>query len=162
MSAVYISGWEAAIGRVDSPIEAAFIAAFCRLAAADGFAVARMSSEPAFVITVQPQRWFGVYRVDFLIEYRFFGMTKRIIVECDGHEFHERTKVQAWRDKRRDRELPHKVYRFTGSEIHANATACASEILDMIVDFQSWASVVLHRRAVKEANARGKRLEVIA
>lgn len=155
------SEWERIIGCSDSPIEAAFLDAFCDLAVENGLGVARLTTDPAFVITVEPQRWFGNYRVDFLIQYRFFGMTKRIIVECDGHEFHERTKVQAWRDKSRDRHLPHKVYRFTGSEIHADARRCAGEIITLIVDFQSWAGVVLHRRALKEDRMREKIREVI-
>lgn len=145
------SDWENLIGYTDSPIEAAFLNAFCELAVADGYQVARMSSEPAFVIMVEPQRWINHYRVDFIISYSYFGMTKRIVVECDGHEFHEKTKLQAWRDKKRDRQIPHKIYRFTGAEIHACAEVCAREILDKIIDFQSWASGVLYRRAVKES-----------
>lgn len=148
--------WEQKIGRTDSPIEAAFLNAFCELAEDEGFEVARMTSAPAFVIEIQPQRWFGTYRVDFLISYRYFGMAKQFIVECDGHEFHEKTKAQAQRDKKRDRNLPHKVYRFTGSEIHASAEVCAREMLDIIVEFQSWASDALRRKAVKEDRARRK------
>lgn len=139
------------IGQTDSPIEAAFLDAFCDAAVEAGFDVARMSSAPAFVIQIEPQRWISHYRVDFLISYRYFGMTKRLVVECDGHAFHEKTKLQAWRDKKRERQIPHKIYRFTGAEIHACAELCASEILDKIIDFQSWASGVLHRRAVKES-----------
>lgn len=138
------------IGQTDSPIEAAFLDAFCVAAIEAGFDVARTSSQP-FTIIIEPQRWIGHYRVDFLISYSYFGMTKRLVVECDGHDFHEKTKLQAWRDKKRDRQIPHKIYRFTGAEIHACAELCASEILDKIVDFQSWASAVLYRRAVKDA-----------
>lgn len=147
----YLTTWENRIGQTDSPIEAAFLNAFCDIAVEDGFDVARFSEEPAFVITVEPQRWIGHYRVDFLISYRYFGMTKRMVVECDGHEFHDKTKLQAWRDKKRDRQIPHKIYRFTGAEIHACAEVCAREILDKVIDFQSWASVVLYRRAAKES-----------
>lgn len=144
------------MGHTDSPIEAAFLDAFCDVAVETGFDVARVTAAPAFVIVIEPQRWFGHYRVDFFISYSYFGMTKRMIVECDGHEFHERTKMQAWRDKKRDRDLPHKVYRITGAEIHADAHGRAQEILDKIIDFQSWASGVLYRRAVKEARAHRK------
>ncbi len=55
---------------------------------------------------------------------------KNLILECDGHDFHEKTKEQAAKDKRRDRELQHlgyRVFRFTGSEIHNDAIACAIE-----------------------------------
>ena len=48
----------------------------------------------------------------------------RLVVECDGFDFHERTKEQASRDRRRDRALQRagfKVYRYTGSDIWADA-----------------------------------------
>lgn len=148
--------WELRIGQVESPIEAAFLRDFCDQAVFEGFDVARMSSAQSGVIVIEPQRWFGNYRVDFYITYRFFGMTKRLVVECDGHEFHEKTKVQAWRDKRRDRLIPHKVYRFTGAELHAQPHLCAREILDVIMDFQTWSFGVHLRRAAKEARRKGK------
>lgn len=151
--------WQSHIGRTDSPIEAMFLKAFCDLAMQEGFGVARMSSEPAFVIEIQPQRWIGNYRVDFMITYRYFGPILQFVVECDGHEFHERTKVQAQRDKSRDRAIQAtgpKVYRFTGSEIHACAEVCAREMLDLIINFQTGTSDALYRSAVKETRARRK------
>lgn len=156
MSLFYRSVWEKHIGRTDSPIEASFLEAFCELAVEDGFEVARMTSAPAFVIMVEPQRWIGTYRVDFLIAYRYFGPTLQFVVECDGHEFHEKTKVQAWRDKKRDREIGPKVYRFTGSEIHASAEVCAREMLDLIVNFQTRSSEWLHKAAVRAARTKRK------
>lgn len=56
-----------------------------------------------------------------------------VIVECDGHEFHERTKHQAQRDRSRDRELQrsgYRVFRFTGSELFKDPFACAKESFD--------------------------------
>jgi hypothetical protein len=61
--------------------------------------------------------------------------TPILIVECDGHDFHERTKEQARRDRSRDRymtSLGFRVLRFTGSEIHRDAEACAQEISDQL------------------------------
>jgi very-short-patch-repair endonuclease len=140
MSRFFRSVWEQRIGPTESPIESAFLDAFCKLAVSHGYIVKRVSAAPAWVITVQPQRWFSLYRVDFLIAYAFFGRTLEIVVECDGHEFHERTKEQARRDKKRDRELQSiglKVFRFAGSEIAASAQVCASDVLDQIEDFQT-------------------------
>ncbi|MDQ3254286.1 MAG: endonuclease domain-containing protein [Acidobacteriota bacterium] len=57
-------------------------------------------------------------------------LQKNLIVECDGHDFHEKRKEQAAKDKRRDRilqSLGYRVFRFTGSEIHNDAIACAIE-----------------------------------
>ena len=78
----------------------------------------------------------GKYRADIVVcrfEYRSeqADRTPLIIVECDGHDFHERTKDQAKRDKSRDRffqEEGHCVLRFTGSEIWQDAWGCASQI----------------------------------
>ena len=47
-----------------------------------------------------------------------------IVVELDGHDFHEKTKEQAQKDKDRDRSLTragYKIMRFTGSEISISA-----------------------------------------
>lgn len=67
------------------------------------------------------------YVVDFLVT---TGTGRRLAVECDGHDFHERTKAQAAHDRRRDRELlmlgiP--TLRFTGSEIYRDAARCAAD-----------------------------------
>jgi|SRR5665213_3295104 len=56
-----------------------------------------------------------------------------MVVECDGHEWHERTKEQAKSDKQRDRQLQahgYVVFRFTGSEIYEDPDACADVCLD--------------------------------
>lgn len=48
------------------------------------------------------------------------GRDVYVAIECDGHDFHERTKEQAERDKKRDRDIQSlgwNVARFTGSEI---------------------------------------------
>ena len=69
----------------------------------------------------------GRYRIDFVV-----SGSQRIAIELDGHEFHERTKQQAQRDKSRDRDLTAagwQVLRFTGSEVWNNPDACADEAL---------------------------------
>lgn len=69
----------------------------------------------------------GSYRVDFA----FFAPNERLVVELDGHDFHERTREQARRDKRRDRDLVAggwKVLRYTGSEIYSNVDLAYDEI----------------------------------
>lgn len=85
------------------------------------------------VVTLMPQAQVGAYRVDFLIYGRFEGRDQicKVIVECDGHDFHERTKEQAKRDRQMDRELTaagYRVFRFTGSEIYRDAVKCADEV----------------------------------
>lgn len=83
------------------------------------------------------------YRVDFKITHKeidskLFGKdnmnaftSKTILVECDGHDFHEKTKLQVSRDKARDRKLTalgYSILRFSGSEIWKDPFRCAHEI----------------------------------
>ena len=73
------------------------------------------------------------YRVDFLLAYRIGGETQArfAVIECDGHDFHERTKAQAEHDKKRDRklqELGFPVLRVTGSEIWRSPVKTAFDV----------------------------------
>lgn len=77
------------------------------------------------------------YRVDFFIPVWIKEIEKGItfIVECDGHEFHEKTKEQAQKDKERDRTLLLRGYipiRFTGSEIYDHPSNCAEDVFDIM------------------------------
>jgi very-short-patch-repair endonuclease len=84
-------------------------------------------------ITIHQQIQLGDFRADILLENRI----NNIIVECDGHDFHERTKQQARRDRARDRWLQTLgliVFRFTGSEIWRDAAGCADEVLVAALD----------------------------
>jgi hypothetical protein len=75
------------------------------------------------------------YRVDFLFrlcrENPEFIAYSNLVVEIDGHDFHERTKEQAERDKSRDRTLTQGgfyVFRFTGSEVYRNVATVFREV----------------------------------
>lgn len=73
------------------------------------------------------------WKVDFLIGMQSdSGGACFLVVECDGHEFHERTKEQAAKDRSRDRRLQeagYRIHRYTGSEIYRDAYKCASDSL---------------------------------
>lgn len=83
-----------------------------------------------------PQCHIDGYRVDFLIGVkREGGSVPWLVVECDGHDFHERTKEQAAKDRSRDRDLQakgYRVFRFTGSELYRKPLGCASETWDWL------------------------------
>lgn len=89
---------------------------------------------------IMPQFEVIGYRVDFLVvaveEHVPQLFTRaRVVVECDGHAFHEKTPEQAERDKSRDRALlaaglP--VLRFTGREIVRDPQACVDEVGDAL------------------------------
>lgn len=83
------------------------------------------------------------------------GSTARIAVEIDGHEFHERTKEQAARDKFRDRKLVRdgfRVVRFTGSEVFANVGSCWTELLGIAEDLfhMEQQALTLFRRRMRD------------
>lgn len=75
------------------------------------------------------------YRLDFLIEIGIDEKNHKFAIECDGHDFHEKTKEQARRDKQRDRDLSSEGYtviRFTGLEIYKNPSKCVGEVSKII------------------------------
>lgn len=83
-------------------------------------------------IYTYPQRKIGKYIVDFLISYQSGEKLNEIIVELDGHGFHDRDKKQRAYEKARDRYLVqqgYKVFHYTGSEIVANPFGIAHEVI---------------------------------
>lgn len=96
-----------------------------------------LSREDPLTLIVVPQAQLEGWRVDFLVYAWDFGRAtgkaqwRRLIVECDGHDFHERTKEQAAKDRSRDRAAQLSgagILRFTGSEIHKDPLGCAMQI----------------------------------
>jgi hypothetical protein len=118
--------------RSESPIEAALLAALIHRSHAGLFAVCvdpgPIPADALFAIV--PQQSVGRFRADFLVTTR----RGQIVVECDGHDWHERSRWQAMRDKLRDRILASQgifTLRFTGSEIWADAIDCAAQVETM-------------------------------
>ena len=98
--------------------------------------------DPQISLIVRPQAQIGEFRVDFLIHAMNVKASgenrawRRLVVECDGHNFHERTKEQAAKDRARDRWLTSKdydVFRFTGSELWRDPMACAEQVTDWAI-----------------------------
>ena len=83
----------------------------------------------------------NTYRADFYFEFSFIYQKKEIdnlklIIECDGHEFHEKTKEQVIKNNQRDRDLQNKGYEilhFSGSEILKNILQCREDIIKFII-----------------------------
>lgn len=70
------------------------------------------------------------FRVDFLVD-------RRLIVECDGEDFHYATDAQRLRDLLRDRHLMRvtgfRVLRFQGTRIYRELSRCLNEIAGALV-----------------------------
>ena len=89
-----------------------------------------------------------VFRVDLLLEvagscfvpvsadcWQRDQRNLRIVVEVDGHQYHERTREQARRDKSRDRLFSKHGYivvRYTGSEIFREVYRAVQELAELI------------------------------
>ncbi|MDA2918552.1 endonuclease domain-containing protein [Desulfobacterota bacterium AH_259_B03_O07] len=70
-----------------------------------------------------------------IMKEKYIELEQKLIIECDGHDFHERTKKQARKDKERDRFLQSTgtpVFRYTGSEIWENVFKCAKEVFEAL------------------------------
>lgn len=88
-------------------------------------------ANPKFGAVVRSQYEINKYRVDFLISCYCDDAVRHIAIECDGHDFHDKTKAQAARDKSRDRAITAhgvSVLRFTGSEIFRDPMKVGTEI----------------------------------
>ena len=75
--------------------------------------------------------FFDGYVPDFTIE----SSGLNFVIEIDGHEWHEKTKEQAMRDKQKDRTYIKNGYipiHFTGSEVFHNAENCVKEVIETI------------------------------
>ena len=118
----------------------------------------RLMLPPDAYLKVSQQAPIGKYRADFLFELRDEAKKiRRLVVEVDGHDFHERTKAQAAHDKARDRWMTGSGFdlmRFTGSEVWANPFQCALDIADRLY-------LLRYGRSRLEAKARAG-LEAIA
>jgi len=117
-------------GKSESPMEALLFAGWELMISYNGVS-------PGAGLKVEQQAQVGPYRADFLFTVNEIetGNPKQLVVEVDGHDFHERTKEQAAHDKRRDRwmaEQHYAVMRFTGSEVWANPFACAEEVISRL------------------------------
>ncbi|MEO0449076.1 MAG: DUF559 domain-containing protein [Pseudomonadota bacterium] len=139
------TGWIDAKDMCESPIEQRMLIALLNSRAfCDGFTSPSVRTlESALGIqgvsapSIIPQMPVGRYRIDFGVIWHLADQKVCLAVECDGHDFHEKTKEQAKRDKARDRYLIASgwpVIRFTGSEIFKNALECADEVGGILLD----------------------------
>lgn len=126
---------------IESPIEQLFLVAMhvtCRsldLAVdpnpdlgPDGDGVVRIPG-----VYLYPQAPVGRYKIDFGVVLELgLGDPQTVLVELDGHEFHDRDQRQRSYEKARDRELQrlgHRVLHFTGSDVVRDPCKVAHEVL---------------------------------
>jgi len=126
----------AMLGACESPIERILGASFllcARLGTLKFKVCGHLEQEKyakEFTCLIVPQYPWNGYRIDFAFVMPDFknGLT---FVECDGHQFHERTPDQAARDRSKDRKAQEAgipILRFTGREIYRDPVACVDQI----------------------------------
>jgi very-short-patch-repair endonuclease len=156
----FFSQVEQAFGLCGSPIERMLLSSFLVVGHQRDYALQlrtphsteRLGREALDNLLIQPQAPLGEHRVDFLLTQESLmpdfanqrtladGMKipgnlearAQLVVECDGHDFHDRTKEQASRDRSRDRALQalgFRVYRYTGADLWRDTFQCAAEVL---------------------------------
>ncbi len=111
--------FETALQQCESPIEKSYL----QVISSQFQHVKNLGYKLAVQFPVDP------YRLDFAFVHED---GRKLCVELDGHDFHERTAVQATHDRQRDRAMMlqgWRVIRFTGMEIHHNTSACVKETL---------------------------------
>ena len=113
-----------------SPIELLFYTAY-------KISINQIESKLICQYVLYPEHKFKInkntYYVDFILLHK--EIDTGLIIELDGHEFHEKTKDQAKKDKQRDRNLQklnYPIYHYTGSEIWYNTIEVIAELLEFM------------------------------
>lgn len=132
-------------GRIDSPIEQLFYIAARVMCASQRLNVNpepwrddRNTDRLGYGVFIQPQYQAGKFHVDFLLSQNGNGpddIYSPVVVELDGHDFHDKDKRQRSYEKSRDRFLVKsgfKVLHFTGSEVVADPYKVAFEALELL------------------------------
>jgi hypothetical protein len=166
-SVLHVSDYAATGVRMQVDARSRGAALSVRAAAGDGPATHRDWEEHTPDGDAEPRGWVVLasdvhvygYRIDLVASLSLDAEIDRnapmpceavILVECDGHEWHERTPQQAAKDRARDREILLKsglpVVRFTGSEIVRDPDGCAKEVVDLALD--SWRRAVFSSESI--------------
>ena len=130
---------------IKSPIEQMFYVAMHAIVVGDDIEINpepytsdNGQPKPGVGIYMKPQAQIGKYRVDFLLNQEKLGpqdVFGPVVVELDGHDFHDKDKRQRSYEKARDRYLVRARYRvvhFTGSDVVANPLKTAFEVFQML------------------------------
>ena len=93
------------------------------------------SPKPQASVVIAPQYNTEKHRADFAVFVNIVANEEiRIVIECDGHDFHEKTKEQAARDKGQYNDVQiagWRALRFTGSMIWRDYKWCAERVAEL-------------------------------
>lgn len=119
---------------IDSPIEEIFITAFDLFIKFQNKENIMLFSQ--YPIEIDNKK----YIVDFYFEkdpyVNEIDTDRKIVIECDGYDFHQKTKEQVQRDNEREYNLKmagYEVIRFSGSQIFKEPFKCAEDTYNFIM-----------------------------
>lgn len=139
--------------QIESPIEQMFFIAFMGYTKLYDVNLIPISNDHVSgqrdfnTVFITPQKVIGSYKVDFLLSHIDINDTHiDLIVELDGHDFHDKNKEQRAYEKSRDRYFSRNGYKtlhFTGSEVFNHpfkvVLECLSQLTvsseDMLFDY---------------------------
>ena len=118
-----------------SPIEIIFLLAYNLIRCDEGFPD----------VPIYPQYEICVGKKKYIADFAFIAEDSseatlvhddfKLVIECDGHDFHEKTKDQVTHDNEREYDLKmagYEVLRFSGSQIYNKPFKCARQTYDYI------------------------------
>lgn len=95
----------------------------------------RLHLEPQYMIEINGRTFYADFCFDAKENNKGCKSDLRLVVECDGHEFHQKTKEQASHDYERENILKlsgYDVIRFTGTQIYKDRCGCADKVIEYI------------------------------
>lgn len=117
-----------------SPIEQILLFAF-NLRLYDTKCPYDISLEPQKEITINKKKYYADFCFDAQENIPGCKSTLKLVIECDGHDYHHASKQQVSKDYERENDLKingYDVIRFTGSQIYKDPYGCADTILEYI------------------------------
>lgn len=126
---------------IKSPIEKIFISAFDLYLELENKENIFLSSQKEIICNNKTYYADFCYDADdYLSQLNFKEKLKnsnfKLIIECDGHDFHEKTKEQVKKDNERQLDLKmagYDVLRFSGTQIYNEPLNCAKNTYDYII-----------------------------
>lgn len=131
--------------RIESPLELVML---CAIKTADKFIgfhdqagdfLREFRQSGGIEFDLRPAVPVGTYRADMIMQAKVDGggfQPAPVVVECDGFNYHDKTRAQACHDRARDRYMQRQGYvvaRFAGDEIVEQPFACAFEVFDLVL-----------------------------
>lgn len=131
---IYICGLD--YSECKSPIEVVFNFAFDLVKFSEGYIGFDLS--PQYEIQCKTKTYYADFAfltsdIEEIIEIQ--NPDFKLVIECDGHEFHEKTKEQVAKDNEREYDLKmqgYDVLRFSGSQIYNKPFICAAQTIEYI------------------------------